>query len=309
MKSKYSKLLGCVIILTVTTNFKVKAQLSRIGASYFQNQYLVNPAMAGSQLSQLEMNIGYSSFLSQLPGSPTTKTMTLDYRNAEKKVGLGMNVLVDVSGLINRTRIMGTYSYHLPLGDQGQELSFGLSLGLMKERIANSDINGSSSDLSVANFNSQPAYLDGDMGVSYRNKKFHAQLVLPNLKTFFRTDAANSSNIVDVTKSFASLSYTLNFANTLGGLSVEPMLAYQQIKGLSDVIDFGANMRIMNDKVNFMAMYHSTKNISLGLGTQLGDYLKINTIYSSSPSYFKGIAGSNFEINLGVNLKSVMKKK
>ena len=288
-----------ITIITLLSATSSKAQLSPFGAMYYQNQYLGNPAMAGAQ-EGLRADLGYGSQQTNMPGSPKTQIMTMGYR--VKKVGMGLNVMMDQAGLINRTRVMGTYAYHLPLDNDFGYLRFGLSMGLMKERIAGDDLSGDQGDLSIARFNQRPAYIDGDFGVSYERKALTMQLALPNLKTFFRSDAANASNIVDQVKLFSAVSYKLDLPNAMGGIGLEPKLSYRSVSGFKDMMDLGTNVTLLDDKMSFMAMYHSTKSMSLGLGSKLSSMFYLNAVYKTATAALNGNTNGDFELNLRVNL-------
>ncbi len=119
------------------------AQINPLGAQYFQNQYLANPAMAGYQ-SGMRLNLGYRNQWDNIPGSPKNISVTGDY--GTEKVGVGINFFKDEAGLLNRSRIQASYAYHLPLNDDSQKLHFGISLGIQTERLNNQAIVGSPND-------------------------------------------------------------------------------------------------------------------------------------------------------------------
>lgn len=288
-----------MMIIILLGSKSSNAQFSPFGAIYYQNQYLGNPAMAGAQ-EGLRMDIGHSSQQTNMPGSPKTQIITMGYR--VKKVGMGLNVMMDQAGLISRTRVMGTYAYHLPLDNNLGFLRFGLSMGLMKERIAGNDISGDQGDLSIARFNQRPAYIDGDFGVTFDKKSLTMQLAVPNLKTFFRSDAANASNIVDQVKLFSAVSYKFDLPNTAGGIGFEPKLSYRSISGYKDIVDLGSNFTILDDRMSLMAMYHSSKNVSVGLGSKLSNMFYVNMVYRTATAAMNGNTNGDFELNLSVSL-------
>lgn len=103
------------------------AQLTEFQSMYFQNQYLANPAMAGLEKG-LNLNIGYQRQWAPVPENPVLMNATMEY-NSGNRASLGLNVSSDKAGLINRTKVMRTYAYHLPIGGNDQKINFGLSLG------------------------------------------------------------------------------------------------------------------------------------------------------------------------------------
>ena len=168
--SKYLMGLFCMMAAITIQVQKVQAQLSGMQTMYYQNQYLANPAMAGMEQG-LNINLGYQQQWASVPGSPRIQNFTADY-NPGNNVGLGLNVNSDNAGLINRTRVMGTYAYHLPLSDKDNRLNFGLSLGINDTYIDYTKVNGDQGDVSVQDFNQRSVYVDGDFGISYTSQKF-----------------------------------------------------------------------------------------------------------------------------------------
>src|ERR1700759_1936480 len=141
-----SILVTCIAMIMLSA-IDANAQLTNIQSTFFQNQYLVNPAMAGIEQG-LNLNMNYHQQWLSTPGSPKLTTFTADY-NSGDKVGLGLNIYNDKAGLINRTRVMGTYAYHLTLNDKGDKLNFGASIGINDSYIDESSIIGDPNDLAL----------------------------------------------------------------------------------------------------------------------------------------------------------------
>jgi len=282
------------------TTMQVKAQLSPLGAMYFQNQYLGNPAMAGADKG-LHLDLAYRKQWSVVTGAPTTQSGSLNYGSG-KRVGLGVNVLNDEAGLLKRTRVMGTYAYHLPVGSEDQKLSFGVSLGFMDERVMSEKINGDMNDPSVGKFNQRETYLDGDFGAAYRGRRLTVQGAIPNLKSFFGSDEAEQSNMADRASFFAAVSYRLGFPNALDGMGLEPKVCYRGIEGHDGIADIGSNITFAQDKVNLLALYHTSESLTLGLGVKYKSLAQINGIYTSGTAALRGNTNGNFEVNLKINL-------
>jgi type IX secretion system PorP/SprF family membrane protein len=287
-------------IITLIGFSSAKAQLSPFGAMYFQNQYLGNPSLAGAE-EGFRMDLGYNSQQTTMPGSPKTQAITMGYR--VKKVGMGLNVTMDQAGLISRTRVMGTYAYHLTLDNDLGFLRFGLSMGLGKDRISG-DIIGDATDVSIARYNQRAAYLDGDFGLTYEKKALTLQFAVPNLNTFFRSDVANASNVLDRSKFFGAISYKVALAKTAGGIGLEPKIVYRknEIGYKAYIIDLGTNVTLLNERASFMAMYHSTNSVSLGLGSKVTDKFSINAFYTTGTAAYDGNTNGDFEIHLRMNL-------
>lgn len=290
MKRIYYTLLPVLFSLVFTLS--ANAQLSQMGAAYFQNQFQTNPALAGMEKG-LILNMGYLQQWASIPGNPTVQTITADYALTEK-AALGLNFYNDRSGIFSRTRTVASYAYHLPLNSDVEKLSFGISLGFMSERVFTQDIKGDVNDLNVAAFNQRETYLDGDFGLAYTNQKFSLQAAIPNLKSALNKDINNSS--MDRTTFFSSISYKFNLERE-GGFGLEPKLVYRGIKELSNVMDAGLNLTYANNRVNIFGMYHSTKSSTVGLGLNYQN-LGFSGMYSTANSVLSNYSNGNFELSL-----------
>jgi type IX secretion system PorP/SprF family membrane protein len=300
--------LACSVVAVILLSHNcAHAQLTNIQSIYFQNQYLANPALAGME-PQLNLNMDYHQQWIGVPGSPTLTTFTADY-NSGNKVGLGLNVYGNNAGLISRTRIMGTYAYHIPLNDKGAKLSLGLSIGFSDAHINEGDVVGDQGDLAVSQFNSHGVYADGDIGVAYISPKFNAQLALPNLKrAFFQTQA----DAVDVEAStfYAAMSYKLQltYSNNYSIYSIEPKVAYRGIMGYSNVFDVGFNLYRTtfedNYQLNLQGIYHSDNSLSWGFGI---DYHTLGLLFSYTYNTGPLSSYANNTFELGISLKLLKK--
>lgn len=291
---------GILLLFSIMVKQEVKAQLNPMGAMYFQNQFLGNPAMAGT--GGFNINMGFRKQWNSIPGSPSTQTMTADYGLTDK-AGIGFNVNNDKSGLFKRTRTVGSYAYHLPLNDKNDKLSFGLSLGLLSERINNEELSGDSDDLSVANYNQRATFLDGDFGLAYTTGRLNIQLALPNLKGIVKQDEVIGA--VDRSTFFSAISYKIK-TGVSAGLEIEPKAVYRGVNGFNDILDLGANFSYGGNKLNVFGMYHSTKSATFGMGMNYQNF-GFGGMYTTSTSALSGYTNGNFELSLKANLLNKIK--
>lgn len=293
------KIFKTVFFLTIATLTvsQAAAQLTPMGAMYFQNQYLGNPALAGTG-SGLDVSLGIREQWSNIPGSPATQALTASYV-LNDKVGLGLNVSNDKSGLFKRTRTVASYAYHLPLSGEEQKLSFGLSLGFMNERIATEDIRGNLGDANVSAYNQRESYVDGDFGIAYTSNRFNIQAALPNMKSYFKKDIINA-DAVDRAIFFSALSYRFQLEGQ-GSFGLEPKLAYRGIKGMDNIIDVGANLSYANNRINLFGIYHSSNSSTFGLGLNYQN-IGFTGMYSTATSALSSYANGNFEVSMKVML-------
>lgn len=296
----YIKAVFGIMILMICCTTVIKAQLNPLRSMYFQNQYLGNPAMAGLK-EEFVINLAHSKQWSSFPGAPTTQVLTADYGFANR-VGVGLMLQSDKSGLQEWTSFLGTYSYHIPMNDRNnQRIHFGVSLGISNERIAEERVNGNSNDIVIGDYNQRKSYIDGDAGIAYTSDKLSLQAAIPDLKTFTRTDVRTSG--VDRPTFFGAASYKFVFEKAMGGgIRLEPKVCFRGVKGFDNLVDAGANIGFIENRLNLMAMYHSNNSGTIGVGIQY-KALNLSTAYSTATYAMKSYAGGNFEVNLRVTLQ------
>ncbi|WP_142683570.1 PorP/SprF family type IX secretion system membrane protein [Chitinophaga polysaccharea] len=272
-----------------------KALLEPSATQYFQNQYLANPAMAGAE-EGLHLNAAYRNQWNGIEGAPVTKFFSADYA-VGNRVGAGLHIFNDIAGLINRTRIGLTYAYHLPLGNQDQQLHFGLSMVWNVQRIDYKNLNGDPNDPSVGAFNRRDDYFEAEYGMAYMNKKLNIQASLPNVRSLFTGDDKEADG-GGIFFTAASYKFTVNEAVT----SIEPKICYRGVRGFDNILDAGVNVSFLNDVANVMTMYHTTKSITGGIGVNIMKMVGIQAMYTTQTGGIKTYVDGTYEIGVTVHL-------
>jgi type IX secretion system PorP/SprF family membrane protein len=295
-KSKNKQML-LLLVAIMMASVKVHAQQGSLAAQYFINPYLSNPAMAGLNKG-FELNLNYSRQTGDIPGSPVYQSLTATYGD-ENRVGLGLNVTNDKTGLFNRTHVLATYAYHFPLGND-QKLSFGVSVGILKESLNSADAIGDVYDPAIRYFSDRELSIDGDFGVAYLRKNLTIQGSIPNLRSFLKNDAGYDD--VNRPQYFASASYKLDLKSGPGILFIEPKISYRGIKDYDNIWDAGLNVALADNWLNVMSVYHSTQNATFGLGINYKSTTTISFMYTTETSAQRQFGNNEFEIGLKLSL-------
>lgn len=282
-----------LIAFIIGIGITAKAQLNPLGATFYQNQYLGNPAMAGLN-EGFRLNAGFNQQWSQIPGSPKAQFITVDHRS--NKVGLGLSLYADKAGLLKRNRAVATYAYHLPLSADNDQLHFGISLGALSERLSSEDVDGTPLDISVQRFNERPVTLDGDFGMAYTSGRLNIQVAIPNLKNFFTKERYNTLNWNTF---FTAISYKFMTDSTKRAFIIEPKVSYRGVKGYDDMFDVGVNVAMNSNKIYGTIIYHTTNSVSVGMGVNFNKF-SILGMHTSGTSALRNYSSGNFEIGLGV---------
>ncbi|WP_214070977.1 PorP/SprF family type IX secretion system membrane protein [Mucilaginibacter sp. dw_454] len=286
------------LLLVIAATLTSKAQLNPFQSFYFQNPYLYNPAAAGMS-PELNIDMGYRQQWSGFPGTPKTGVFTADFQPTER-VGLGVNVNDDQAGLMRQTRAMITYAYHLPLGENSQQLHFGLSVGVNDGRINYAAVNGDVTDSQIAQYNQLKAYVDGDFGLAYTNNKLYIGAAIPNLKSaFFKTSDTRFD--ADRLLFVAVSSYKIPLQGDNSSFMLEPLAGYRIVKDYNGIFDAGFNFSVNNYGLYLQSIYHTSKSLGIGFGLDQGSYA-INLAYNLETGGLSQYTEGEFELGLKVRL-------
>lgn len=294
MRTIYIQVILCLIIFGTNT---AKAQLTEYESMYFQNQYINNPAMAGLE-EGVKFNLGYQRQWDGVPGNPILMNGTIEY-NGGSRTGLGLNFNSDRAGLLTRTRVVATYAYHLPIGDE-QKLNFGLSAGAKFASIDYGKVIGNMDDFALQNYN-EGATFDGDLGMAYTSRLLTIQVSLPNLNNFLVNTDDGVKKYADRSVFYSAVSYKILLSNEEDRLNIEPLIAYRGVKGHKDILDIGSRFNFPNYKMNMSAFYHTNKTVSTALGIEVIDKMGVFLAYSKYFGSLGAYANNSFEC--GINYK------
>ncbi|RYE19620.1 MAG: type IX secretion system membrane protein PorP/SprF [Sphingobacteriales bacterium] len=288
--NKIYRMVACVLAMVGIQ--EARAQLNPLGAQYYNNEYLINPAYAGKEQG-LKLNAAYRKLWGGLPGAPLTQNITAEYGFG--RVGIGVNVNNESAGLLRQTRATGSYAYHLPLDSGRHQLHFGLSLGVMSQHLDNSNVNGNPNDISIGDYNGRRAYIDGDFGIGYTSGRFSLQATIPNLNDFFNR---SQGEVADLVTFYSVIGYNFDLK---GGMELEPKIAFRGIRNYSNMIDVGAQMAFADRKFFFTGIYHSNKSSTLGVGLDFMKKYMVSGMYTTETSALNSYANGSFELNLRIN--------
>lgn len=297
-------LLSVAALVFITTGVKAQELGNEsqpqqpLGAQYFMNQYLANPAMAGLGKG-LNVDFAHRKLWQDIPGGPVTTSVAANIP-VTQRVGAGAQIYSDKAGLLKQFRAVITYAYHLPLNEEKETaLHFGLSLALDNKRLDTKAIEGDPNDPSVRKYNNRDNFFDADYGMAFTNHNLTLQAAVPSLFAKFKKDEYEA---FDRSLFFAAASYKVESEGVIS--YIEPKLCLRGIKGEASIFDIGANLAVMEEFANVFMMYHSTRNFSAGVGFRFKSVAGLQLIYNSQTAGFKNYTDGAFEINLHLNLFS-----
>lgn len=289
MKIRFSIFISLATIICSTT--MLKAQLNPLQAQYYTNRYLGNSAMAGIEKG-LALSLSHRSQFSDIPGAPVSQNLTVDY--GYRRVGLGLNVTLDKAGLQRYVRALASYAYHLPLNEEST-LHFGLSAGIMNQRLATDEINGNPNDNLVGLYNQRQTHFDGDFGVALTTAKISVEASLPNLRNLLWND---NGNVADLPTFYSAISYKI----AINDAELEPKVAFRGVKGFDHIWDGGAQLSFAKRQVWLNGIYHSSGSASFGIGLDYQKKYLIGFSHTLQTTSLSNYTNGDFEVNLRVRL-------
>lgn len=291
-KISISRLL--VFAVVVVAALPVKAQVNTFGAGYFHNQYLLNPAMAGATVNEGEAMVGYKK-QGDVPNGPKMMYATASY-GFHENMGIGLQVINDKAGILDAYKFVGSFSYHIPIGQNDQKLSFGASAGGWQQRIDNYHIEDADADDPLLyDFNDREMRFEADFGVAYTDHHWNIQAAMNNLVSNF---SGENKNVVNRSMLYAAASYKYATSDDEGAIFIEPKVAYRMIEGQDDLIDAGLQLSFLDARLGVMGMYHSSKNVTAGASFRLWNTVEALAIYSTQPKDFSVYSGGDLEFGL-----------
>tara|TARA_R110002020_G_scaffold428519_2_gene638088 strand:+ start:123 stop:1121 length:999 start_codon:yes stop_codon:yes gene_type:complete len=158
------------------------------------NLYLLHPSMAGAaNANQIRLTARQQWF--DVDDAPNLQTLSINGRIWDK-VGLGVIAFADENGYFSQEGVYGTFAYHLLLSRNEidlNQLSFGLSVGLMQNTIDETRFDRSEFDPIIYGGSQSDKFFNVDLGMSYYFLNFYAHatvknLVVPNKEGLFNNE-------------------------------------------------------------------------------------------------------------------------
>jgi type IX secretion system PorP/SprF family membrane protein len=287
------------ISLTIVSAVAVAQNINSINppaSQFFSNKYISNPAQAGAGLlTGLKSTVSYVGQMEAIPGSPSTRLLTLDYKSTGN-VGLGLLISKESAGLFNNTRVMGSYAYKVDFNAEGTtNLRLGLSFGFTRQMIDMGQINALPGDASVVFFNNREALLDADMGFVYTDRNFTLEGSAQNLR---RGMEKSYTTEADFNLFYTAMSYNIKVNNEI---NVTPKFAFRGVKNYDNIADIGAEISF-KEPLKLMAMYHTTKSTSMGFQYNRNNRWQFYGFYTTPTRALVGLNAGGFE--MGVQLRT-----
>lgn len=282
-------------------------------SQYLLNNYLINPAFAGSNTHPLIL-LSSRQNVENIEGSPRTQILSLHSRipyfgrvkqrtrikPAFSNIAVGGYVFNDSDGPFRRTGFQATYAYHLPLeSDFLTNLSFGISFNGFAYRIDFSALHTLNDPL-INGVNGKTFVPDANFGIFYYGPDAYFSLAVSQL---FETPVKWSDDVfarVPVERYYFFMAgYKYNISQLL---SIAPSFLFRTAG--QDISEFhkhfDLNLRINYSDVSLGISYRNNESMSV-LGQYRYQNILAGLIYSYPVGEISNYHSGIIEIMAGYN--------
>ena len=296
-----------ILIFVICFGGLLKAQQLPQITQYMNNNYVINPAVAG-MYDYYQVNTTIRNQWAGINDAPRTSVISIYGRHSEH-VGLGGTVYNDVTGPTSRIGGSASYTYAFQL-TQKVKLSLALQGGFTQFKIIK--------NIPVRDPN-DPLMLGGDVvrtlpdatfGFNVSGNKWYIGAAIPQLLSselklmdddFARIYDTTSQNGKLASHIYVLGSYTYDINPTI---SIEPSFFLKSVAGAKTQIDFGVKSEYkemiwvgMNYEMN-----NDLSSIAALLGYKINDRFNIGYSYGMPSSATSSYHSGSHEFMLGIKL-------
>ena len=297
-----------ILLFVICFGGLLKAQQLPQITQYMNNNYVINPAVAG-MYDYYQVNTTIRNQWAGINDAPRTSVISIYGRHSEH-VGLGGTVYNDVTGPTSRIGGAASYTYAFQL-TQKVKLSLALQGGFTQFKIIKNNIPVMDQD--------DPLMLGGDVvrtlpdatfGFNVSGNKWYIGAAIPQLLSselklmdpkFARIYDTTSQNGKLASHIYVLGSYTYDINPTI---SIEPSFFLKSVAGAKTQIDFGVKSEYkemiwvgMNYEMN-----NDLSSIAALLGYKINDRFNIGYSYGMPSSATSSYHSGSHEFMLGIKL-------
>jgi len=297
--NKYSKLIALILVGLVSSQ-KVKAQYDAMFTQYMFNEMFINPAYAGSKEALAVTALHRQQWVS-FPGRPVTTTFSMHGPLAQNKMGLGLSLLNEKIGVLNRNLLYGSYAYRIKTGKTGH-LSFGLMGGAHIQSTNYSELKNVTNTADIQLNQNAPTVIlpNFGTGVYYYNNKFYCGLSVPRMlddNVAFAGDGSVVKSLNFNTSKFHYYATVGGVIDLADGLLMKPQLLVKVVQNAP--IEFDPNINfLLKEKLWLGASYRSYSDISAIVGYQFNPQFLASLSYDYSLTKIQNYSAGSFEMAL-----------
>ncbi len=274
-------------------------------SQYYLNDYLINPAVAGTR-PYFEGKSAHRYQWEGITDAPRTYTLSAHGPTKNQKMGLGGYLFTDHVGPTRRTGFNLSYAYHLKI-NESLNLSLGLSAGVLQFMIDGSKITLRESDDDIITNGVQSVLLpDAGFGFYLYHEKYYFGFSAPQLLnsrvTFFK-DGRNPEGTLP-SHFFVNGGYRFVLDEDF---TIEPSVFVKYVKPAP--VQMEGTLRIIyQDKLWLSGTYRDKDAITASLGYLINNSFTIAYAYDFTTTNLKNYSTGTHELMIGVRFYNLNKK-
>ena len=294
------------IIILVCFSALTKAQQLPMYSQYITNDFVLNPAIAGSK-PYFPLQINSRTQWSGL-GKIAPKTNTLSYHMplAYESIGVGAIVMQDETGPYSQIGLTLSFAYHMQLDeDDVTRLSLGLSGLITQHNLKQDDLIFHNPDPEFQGSYSKMVP-DASFGAYLYSKNFSLSVSTHQLfeSTFKKSVQDIFGDNSQVRHYFAHASYRIDIHSDL---AIEPSLLVKSTEVSPTQFDLNARAIIDNNYSVGLSL-RSSQSLVILAGLHMRS-LFLSYSYDYGISSLSSIASGSHEISLGFNINDKRKRR
>ena len=294
------------IIILVCFSALTKAQQLPIYSQYITNDFVLNPAIAGSKpYFPLQINSR-----TQWPGlgkiAPKTNTLSFHMPLAYESIGIGALVMQDETGPYSQIGLTLSFAYHIQLDeDDVTRLSLGLSGLITQHNLKQDDLIFHNPDPEFQGSYSKMVP-DASFGAYLYSKNISLSVSAHQLfeSTFKKSVQDIFGDNSQVRHYFAHASYRIDIHSDL---AVEPSLLVKSTEVSPTQLDINARAIIDNNYWAGLSL-RSSQSLVILAGLHMRSMF-LSYSYDYGISSLSSIASGSHEISLGFNINDKRKRR
>jgi type IX secretion system PorP/SprF family membrane protein len=292
------KSLKIILFLTICLVFikPVNAQQTSMYSQYMFNEYMINPAIAGT-FNYFQFRGNFRNQWSKIEG-PQTMSISGYGPFKEKRMGYGGYIFNDVTGPESRMSIGGTYAYNMKINDEWS-ISGGISFGMFMYSLDRSKIyyDTEISDPVLASTNEKKTMLDATVGFYAWTPLYYVGLSAHQL-------LGNKYNLYEV-DTIQGISRLTQHLYLTGGtyfrlnreFRIDPSALIKFTSPAVLQVELTAKLTYLN-KAWFGLSYRTLNTVAVMAGYNHNNMISLGLAYDISFSDISKYAGSTIEVML-----------
>ncbi len=279
-----------MLILLFQLQATAQQQMDNSMSQYYQNRMLWNPAFTGADGNKIYafQNRSWVGF----DGAPVLTAVSGEILFGANSAA-GLQIVSDVTGLLNRTNGLFNYAYRIKLSRESQ-LRIGITLSMSSDRLGVNYVAQSGGDPLLMNNINSSVQFDGNIGLVYTNKQFTLGASFFRLKDNLTVKSGGSANLA-----FAQFGgmYDITVSDKA---QLKPLAMLRLYRTTDAIADLGMQFEY-NKLLQTMLVYQTTGNIRAGAGVWLNQAIVANFFYNTNTKVTNN-ASQQFEVGVGFHL-------